>query len=270
MPLPLRSQPAYSLACFPPFAPPRRTLTPFSMKAGRVPLSPPVTSPRAIFSVFAQVAASLTLLVVAGLFVRSLQKVKSFEVGFDSARILDAQFDPAQNGYSPAQTNAFYRDLESRVRAIPGVESAALASYVPMAGFPSRVPVYIEKNAPSPDRQPPKILTNAVDAPYFKTLGIPLLRGLAFTDSDDASAPVVAVINRTMAATYFPAADPLGKRSSIESASGPFIEIVGVVATANTKPSPNIRQPLFYVPLAQNFSSRRTFQNPRRGRSGIA
>ncbi len=212
------------------------------------------------FLVFAQVAASLTLLVVAGLFVRSLQKVKSFEVGFDSARILDAQFDPAQNGYSPAQTNAFYRDLESRVRAIPGVESAALASYVPMAGFPSRVPVYIEKNAPSPDRQPPKILTNAVDAPYFKTLGIPLLRGRAFTDSDDASAPVVAVINRTMAATYFPAADPLGKRFSIESASGPFIEIVGVVADGKYQTLAEDPQPLFYVPLAQNFSSRRTLQ----------
>jgi macrolide transport system ATP-binding/permease protein len=212
------------------------------------------------FLVFAQVAASLMLLVVAGLFVRSLQNVRNFAVGFDSSRILNVRFDPAQNGFTPAQTDAFYRDLESRVAAIPGVESASLASYVPMAGFPSRLPVFLEKNPAQSGEQPPKILMNAVDAPYFRTLGISLLRGRALSASDDSSAPLVAVINRTMASQLWPGVDPIGQRFSAEKSTGPFIEVVGIVADGKYQTLAEDPQPFFYVPLAQNFSSRRTLQ----------
>jgi predicted permease len=200
------------------------------------------------------------LLVVAGLFVRSLQKVRTLDVGFDSARILNVTFDPAQNDFTPSQTDAFYRDLETRIRAIPGVDSAALATYVPVAGFPSKSPVFVEKSAAHPDAQPPKIMMNAVDASYFATLGIPLLRGRAFTESDDASAPLVAVVNRTMAEMYFPGADPVGRQFSTSAVSGPWIEIVGVAASGKYLTLAEDPQPFFYVPLAQNFSSKRVLE----------
>jgi predicted permease len=212
------------------------------------------------FLVFAQVAASLILLVVAGLFVRSLQKIRTLDVGFDSAHILNVTFDPAQNNFTPSQTEAFYRDLQSRVRAIPGVDSAALASYVPMAGFPSRLPVFVEKRATAPDAQPPKIMMNAVDGSYFATLGIALLRGRAFAESDNSAAPLVAIINRTMAESYFSGEDPVGQRFSVGSASGPWIEVVGVAAPGKYLNIAEDPQPFFYVPLAQNFSSKRVLQ----------
>jgi predicted permease len=212
------------------------------------------------FLVFAQVGASLMLLIVAGLFVRSLQKVRTLDVGFDSARILNVTFDPAENDFTQPRIDTFYRDLETRIRAIPGVDSAALATYVPMAGFPSKLPVFLEKSAPAPDAQPPKIMMNAVDAPYFATLGIPLLRGRAFFESDNVSAPLVAVVNRTMAEMYFPGADPLGRQFSTVGGSGPWIEIVGVAASGKYQTLAEDPQPFFYVPLAQSFSSKRVLE----------
>lgn len=212
------------------------------------------------FLVFAQVAASLMLLIVAGLFVRSLRNVRTLDVGFDSAHLLNVTFDPAENDFTQAQIDAFYRDLETRIRTIPGVDSAALATYVPMAGFPSKLPVFLEKSASAPDAQPPKVMMNAVDAPYFTTLGIPLLRGRAFTESDGASAPLVAVVNRTMAEMYFPGADPLGRRFSAAGPSGPWIEVVGVAASGKYQTLAEDPQPFFYVPIAQNFSSKRVLE----------
>ena len=235
-------------------------VAPVLHEGGQSSASTPVHSGARNFLVFAQVAASLTLLVVAGLFVRSLQKVRTLDVGFDSARILNVTFDPAQNDFTPPQTDAFYRNLETRIRAIPGVDSAALATYVPMAGFPSKLPVFLEKTAAHPDAQPPKIMVNAVDASYFATLGIPILRGRAFTESDDASAPLVAVINRTMAETYWPGADPVGRRFSTAGKSGPWVEITGVAASGKYLTLAEDPQPFFYMPLAQNFSSKRVLE----------
>jgi macrolide transport system ATP-binding/permease protein len=235
-------------------------VAPVLHEGGQTSASTPVHSGARNFLVFAQVAASLMLLVVAGLFVRSLQKVRTLDLGFDSARILNVTFDPAQNDFTPSQTDAFYRDLETRIRAIPGVDSAALATYVPVAGFPSKSPVFVEKIAAHPDAQPPKIMMNAVDASYFATLGIPLLRGRAFAESDDASAPLVAVVNRTMAELYFPGADPVGRRFSTTGVSGPWIEIAGVAASGKYLTLAEDPQPFFYVPLAQNFSSRRVLE----------
>lgn len=212
------------------------------------------------FLVFAQVAASLMLLIVAGLFVRSLQKVRTLDVGFDSTHILNVTFDPAENDFTRPQIDAFYRDLETRIRTIPGVDSAALTTYVPMAGFPSKLSVFSEKSASAPDAQPPKIMMNAVDASYFTTLGVPLLRGRAFAESDGPSAPLVAVVNRTMAEMYFPGADPLGHRFSTSGSSGPWIEIVGVAASGKYQTLAEDPQPFFYVPLAQSFSSKRVLE----------
>ena len=212
------------------------------------------------FLVFAQVAASLILLIVAGLFVRSLQKVKSIDVGFGAAHVLNVTVDPAQNHLTPAQTEAFYRELETRIRAVPGVESASLATYIPTAGFPSRLPLFLEKSVTGPDAQAPKIMMNAVDAPYFATLDIPILRGRAFSESDDASAPLVAIVNRTLADSYFPGQDPIGRRFSSVGVSGPWIEIVGIAAPGKYLTLAEDPQPFFYVPLAQNFSSKRILQ----------
>jgi predicted permease len=210
--------------------------------------------------VIGQVAGSLVLLVAAGLFVRSLIKVRGFDLGFDPDHVLNVIVDPHEVGYDEVRTTAFYREIETRTRALPGVQSASLASYVPMGGFPSKAPISLEDRPIPPGQQAPQVLFNRIDPPYFRTMRIPLLRGRAFTDSDDQKAPRVAIINRTMAERFWPRQDPVGKRFSTNGDTGPFAQVVGVTGNGKYGTLGEDPQPFFYVPLAQNFVSKRALQ----------
>jgi predicted permease len=212
------------------------------------------------FLVVAQVAGSFTLLVVAGLFVRSLQRVQAFDLGFEPSHVLNVIMDPHQAGYDESRTKAIYREIESRVRSLPGVQSASLASYVPMGGFPNSRSVSLAGHYTPPGHQAPSVLSNSVDAAYFETMRITLLRGRIFTDADDETAPRVAIINQTMAARFWPREDPIGKRFSMDGDTGPFMEVVGVTANGKYKTVGEDAEPFFYVPLAQNFVSRLALQ----------
>jgi predicted permease len=208
----------------------------------------------------AQVAASVTLLIVAGLFVRSLRAAANMHLGFDSDHMLNVTFDPSVNGYNAAQTEQFYRQLDAKIHALPGVLGASQASYVPMGDIPSKAGVYIEGRAVRRGEHPPSVLTNSIGTDYFRVLRIPVLQGRGFTDIDDTSSLRVAIVNRTMARLYWPKQDAIGKRFRIESETGPIVEIVGIAADGKYQFAAEDAQALFYVPLAQNFTSRRTFQ----------
>jgi len=210
--------------------------------------------------VVGQVAGSVVLLVAAGLFVRSLWKVQGLDLGFDPNRVLNVIVDPHELGYDEVRTEAFYREIETRSRALPGVESVSLASYVPMGGFPSKAPIVLESRPLSPGQQAPQVLFNRIDPSYFQTMRVPLLRGRAFTDSDDAAAPRVAIINQTMAQHFWPRENCLGKRFSMNGDAGPFAEVVGVTGDGKYVTLGEDPQPFFYVPLAQNFVSKRALQ----------
>jgi predicted permease len=204
------------------------------------------------------VAGSLVLLVAAGLFVRSLQKVQGFDLGFEPDHVLNVTMDPHEIGYDEARTKGFYRDIETRVRALPGVQSAGLASYVPMGGFPSKAAVSVEGRPAVTGEQPPRVLFNCVDPAYLETMRVSLLRGRNFTDSDDESAPLVVIINQTMASRFWPHEDAIGKRLSVEGTTGPFVEVIGVTSDGKYQTIGEDAQPYFYVPLAQKFASKRT------------
>ena len=210
--------------------------------------------------VVAQVAGSFTLLVVAGLFVRSLHKVQAFDLGFDPSHVLNVTMDPQQAGYDQSRSEAFYREIESRVRSLPGVQFVSLASYVPMGGFPNSRPVSLAGRPIPPGRQAPSVLCNSVDTAYFETMRITLLRGRIFTDADNETASRVAIINQTMAARFWPREDPIGKRFSMDGDAGPFMEVVGVTANGKYKTVGEDAEPFFYVPLAQNFASKLALQ----------
>ena len=212
------------------------------------------------FLVVGQVAGSFTLLVVAGLFVRSLQKAQTFDLGFDPSHVLNATLDPHQVGYDESRATAFYRELESRVRSLPAVQSVSLASYVPMGGFPNSRPVSLEGQPTPPSHQAPIVLCNSVDPPYFETMRITVLRGRTFSDADNVTAPRVAIINQTMAARFWPREDAIGKRFSMDSDTGPFMEVVGVTANGKYRTVAEDAEPFFYVPLAQNFASKLALQ----------
>jgi len=212
------------------------------------------------FLVIAQVAGSFALLVAAGLFVRSLQSVQSFHLGFDPSHVLNVIMDPHEAGYDEARTTAFYREIESRVRAFPGVKSASLASYVPMGGFPSKASIFVEGRSIPPGQHAPLVLMNRIDPPYFDTMRVPLFRGRAFLDSDNETAPSVAIINQTMASDFWPREDPIGKYFRVDNDAAPLIEVVGVTGDGKYATVSEDPQPFFYLPLAQSFASKRALQ----------
>jgi putative ABC transport system permease protein len=211
--------------------------------------------------VVAQIAGSLVLLIAAGLFVRSLANVQRMSLGFDPDHVLNVTLDPHGIGYDEPRTRGFYRELEARVRALPGVKAVALAFSVPMGNVQEPRSVYIEGHPLASGEQPPHVLVNRVDPQYFETMRIPLLRGRGFAETDNQTRPRVAIVNQKMAKTFWPNEDPIGKRFSIFGSSGPFAQVVGVagdakyIVVALEEPVP-----FCYLPYAQDYSSMMALQ----------
>ena len=208
----------------------------------------------------AQVAGSLMLLIVAGLFVRSLRAVEHMDIGFDPNQLLNVRLDPSLHNFSETQTKEFYRSLETKIRALPGVQSASLASAVPVAYMLERESVYIEGRPVPPGQKAPEMMFNSVDGPYFETLRVRVLLGRAFTDADSETSPRVAIVNETMARLFWSGENPIGKRFGLSSDAGPFVEIIGVARDGKYRVLAEDPQPYFYVPLTQHFTAQRTLQ----------
>jgi predicted permease len=207
-----------------------------------------------------QVGGSLALLVVAGLFLRSLQSARKADLGFDPRNVLNLTMDPHEIGYDEKQGMAFYKDLLGRVRAVPGVESASISSAIPLgetvSGDDIEIPGY-----QVPQGQPnAHVIFSAISTGYFNTMGIALLRGRDLTEADDENASRVAVVNEAMAARYWPKEDPIGKRFARSADSKHPIEIVGVVRNSRVDQLYGPFEEAFYMPYLQTYSSSETLQ----------
>jgi putative ABC transport system permease protein len=181
----------------------------------------------------AETALALVLLVGAGLMLKSLYHLIQVSPGFQPARVLYMEMDLRNDQYSkdPAILN-FWQQVLDRVRVIPGVESAALGTGVPLTGNHRRSDITIEGlPTPGPGEFPHPDRHN-VSAAYITTMGIPLLGGRNFSDADNETAPDVALINSTMARRFWTDADPIGKRFlwGHPGKDEKWITIVGVVA----------------------------------------
>ena len=208
--------------------------------------------------VVAQLAGSLLLLVVAGLFVRSLNKAQQIYMGFDPDHVLNFSVDVQQVGFDKARGEQFFRQVDERIRAIPGVVSVAQAFVVPMGVVSADGAVTVEGRPVGPGEHVPTVMYNDVTPGYFDTLRIPLLSGRAFTDADNEKAPPVAIINQTMAKQLWSNEAPVGKRFSIKGPGGPFIEVVGVARDGKYKSPVEDPTPFFYLPLNQVYVDFRT------------
>jgi predicted permease len=209
--------------------------------------------------VAAQVAGSLVLLIVAGLFVRSFGKAQKLSLGFNPDHVLDLSVDVQQIGYKEPRGREFFRDVQTRIRALPGVESVAQAFIVPLGYVGADDRLSIENHPLEPGQQPPQVNYNMVTVRYLDTLQIPLLRGRRFTDADGEKAPGVAIINQSMAKKFWPNEDALGKRFSIKGDKGPFLEVVGIVQDGKYQNLTEDPMPFFYLPLEQSYMPMRTF-----------
>jgi putative ABC transport system permease protein len=203
--------------------------------------------------VVAQVAGSLMLLIIAGLFTRSLDKAQRTSLGFDSSHVLDLSMDPTEIGYSEVQGRQFYKSLLERVRSLPGIESASLTSSVPLSYFNNADTLNVEGYQPPPSQQNQSAFFSYISPGYFTTLKIPMLRGRSFTDADDEKAKFVAIINETMARTYWPKSDPLGRQFSLTGDLQHPIEVVGIVKDSRFQ---GVTGPIslgFYLPFVQHY-----------------
>lgn len=162
--------------------------------------------------VIAEVALALVLLVGAGLCIKGFRKARETDIGFDPRQVLLAGLRVGMNGYTEETAPVFYRQLRERLASLPGVRSAALASWFPL-GFEGGASTSFE--VPGYDRRPTEEMGAQyviVSPGYFDTLRVPLLEGREFTDQDDTTRDRVVIINEHMAKRYWPGQSPLGRK----------------------------------------------------------
>ena len=200
--------------------------------------------------VMAQVALSLVALVGAGLFLRSLQNAQRTDPGFETEHLLVLSFDAAAEGYTGEAAIAFQDRILERVRARPGVKTAVLASAGLFDGSLART--IFPEGVDTGDRRSGRVTPlNEVGPGYFETLGIPIMRGRAFTEADRPTAPMVAVVNETMALRMWPGQEAVGKRFRCFGESW-IVEVVGVARDAKYATIGEDAQAFLYLPLSQH------------------
>ena len=202
----------------------------------------------------AETALALILLVGAGLMMKSMYRLLKVNPGFQSDRVLTMEMDlrTAQYSKSPARIN-FWQQLLEKVRAIPGVENAAIGTAVPLTGSHNRADITIEGipvldigTFPHPDY-------HYISADYTRVLNIPLMHGRNFSGADTETAALVGLINTTMARRYWPKEDPVGKRFhwGRPGSKDPWITIVGVVGDTKLYGLANPSRLEIYLPFRQ-------------------
>lgn len=201
--------------------------------------------------VMSQISASLLLLVVAGLFIRSLQKAQQVDLGYDVDKVLtvrpEAEFlDKRDN----ALRLVFYSQMLERVRSLPGVEGASFADFIPSGSGRRRTTIAVENYTPRPDENM-EVWNGVVASDYLKTMGMTLLAGREFTHRDIEGAPRTAMINEALARRYWPGQDALGKHITISNRQ---FEVIGVVKDVTAYIFQEASTPFFYLPLMQNPS----------------
>lgn len=204
--------------------------------------------------VVAQVAVSLLLLVGAALATRSVEAARHANPGFDHSQVTAIAVDVRQNGYDEPRGRVFYRNLLDVARADPGIESATLAAYLPMAFLETRAQrVAIEGYEPRRGEDL-SFLSNTVGSDYFRTLRINFMAGRAFEDRDDEMAAPVAVVNSTLAQRFWGgAANALGKQ--IRVGDGDWRTVIGVAADVKYLQINEAPRPYIYVPFLQSYRS---------------
>ena len=239
--------------------------------------------------VVAQLALSLGLLICAGLFIRGALKAGGADLGFQADNTIIVEADASLGGYKEARALQLYRGVSDRLAALPGVQSASIGATVPFGMISLSRPVQRAGLHPAPDGKPATAAEglafdanwNGVGADYFTTLGLPLLRGRAFTkaEAENKGGPAVAIIDEVLAKKLWPDGNALGQRiqyANKDATKAPAdkgggihaeqddnarpedtgtIEIVGIVPPIRTSVFRKESGSAIYVPFAQGYQS---------------
>jgi predicted permease len=200
--------------------------------------------------VVAQVALSLLLLVGAGLFVRTLINLQSLPSGYNQKNVLLISTDVTPTGYQGVQRSVLLREVEEKVKAVPGVQAASFSMFVFNQGFwPATI---FTRDLNAPEKEGRHIRNNVVGQDFFTIMGIPLLEGRVFGPQDTNQVRPVAVISETLARRFFPNGSPIGKRFGIDRPESiDQFEIIGVVKDSKYMHLAEPPEPNAYISHAQ-------------------
>jgi macrolide transport system ATP-binding/permease protein len=212
--------------------------------------------------VVTQIGISLLLVVAAGLFVRTITNLHSVNLGFNAENILIFTLDATQAGYKDAALKQFYRDLEQRFQAIPGVRSATSSDMTLVGGWNSSTSITVPGIPQPPEGQRgPNTSYALVGSTFFETMEIPIVAGRALDKRDVEGAPVAAVVNQVFAEKYFHGQNPVGRHFALGGkANATDIEIVGIARTARYSSLKREIPPVSYIAWIQAPKSRQLRQ----------
>jgi macrolide transport system ATP-binding/permease protein len=200
----------------------------------------------------AQVAGSLVLLVIAAIFLRSIQQQYTIDPGYQTRHLSIFMLYPGQAGYDQSRTEQFYKQVRERVSNLPGIASLSWASNMPLWGR-KQTGLVLEGQEERKKSDAISAVVNTIDPDYFSTLGVTIVAGRDFSKDDRDISTSVAIINDTMAAEYWPNQNPLGRRLQLPQGKTVF-QIVGIVKTSNYQTLGEPPQACVFIPLRQNFS----------------
>lgn len=206
------------------------------------------------FLVVAELALGIVVLAGAGLLLRSFLFLQDIPLGFDSTRVLSFRVILPRARYGKLEKSiAFYQRLLQNLQALPGVGSAAGISFLPLTFSGRTAAISIEGSTPLPSSQLPFADFRMVTTGYFRTLGIPLAVGRDFSWDDTAALPAV-IISQSLARTFWPGRDPIGRRLKLGTAesANPWLTVVGVAGNVHQMDHTTEPRPAIYLSAAQD------------------
>ncbi len=215
--------------------------------------------------VVAEIAVALVLLIAAGLLLRSFEKLREVNLGFRTDHMLTAYYSLPQKQYATqASIDAFNDQLLERLQAQPGVTAAGITSILPAAGANGGGGFIAEGYVPPKGSPWSLAWPSQVIGDYFRAAGIPVLQGRAFTDADNAKAPLVAIVNEKLAGHFWPGQDPIGKRIrfGLQETPTPWMTVVGVIGNIRQTSADAPTRYQIYQPFSQNVASYGSLASP--------
>jgi predicted permease len=197
-----------------------------------------------------QIALSMALLVIAGLFLRSLLNMSRVELGIDASRLVTFRVSPERNGYTAERIGVLFDRLADELLAAPGVTGVTVSTVPLLAGVASGTNITVEGYDPPPDTYMGTVFSR-IGTTYFHTLGTPLIAGREFLDTDRVGSPKVAIVNEAFARRFNLGANPIGSRMQL-GAGGPLdVDIVGLVKDASYSHLKDPAPSQFFLPYRQ-------------------
>jgi putative ABC transport system permease protein len=201
--------------------------------------------------VAAQVALAVVVMIGSGLLIRSFERLRAVNPGFQAEGLLTFKLPLPARLNTPERRIAFLRQAAERVRSLPGVKAVGAVNTLPLTGFGGGSSFAVDGRPAPPQDQRPIALVRRVDVGYFRAIGIPLIAGRVFTEADTQQAPAVIVVNQTLARRFWPQGSPIGGRLIVDYDGGGPFEIVGIVGDVKPVRMDTEEWPTIYRPYQQ-------------------